>query len=171
MRTPTADLNWERSVGRSMPAATGRRLRALGVLALMSVSTASAQIGLASGASQATLVVRSAPRASALEVGSIHRTGRNGDLTHATMDLQLSAISPYRLVIRGVPGATGGQVWVQAVDGTYHQVVAGSSVTVAHGAHAPAHSRRQVKFQFDRGVPSALSKLPVRYELVMVPKI
>lgn len=158
-------------MGRSMLMATGRRLGALGVLALMSVSTAWAQVGLASGVSQVTLVVRSAPRASALAVGSIHRTGRQGDMTHATMDLQLSASSPYRLVVRGVLGATGGQVWVQSVDGTYHQVVAGSSVTVAHGSRAPAHFRRQVKFQFDRGVPSALSKLPVRYELVMVPKI
>ena len=158
-------------MGRSKLAATGWRLGALGVLALLSVSTASAQAGLASSVSQVTLVVRSAPRASALAVGSVRRTGRHGDLTDATMDIQLSANSPYRLVVRGVPGAAKGQVWVQSVDGTYHPVVAGSSVTVAHGSHAPAQSRRQVKFQFDRGVPAPLSKLPVRYELVMVPRI
>jgi len=171
MRKPNADLNLERGVDRSVLVAMSRGLGALGVMALMGVSTARAQVGLASSVSQVALVVRSAPRASALGVSSVHRAARHGELTAVTVDIRLSANSPYRLVVRGVSGATSGQVWVQSVDGEYRRVVAGSSVTVARGSHASAQSRRKVEFQFHRAAPGTLGKLPVRYEIVVEPTI
>ena len=159
-------------MNRSVLAAMGRGLGALSVMALMGVSTARAQIGLASSASQVGLVVRSAPRASALAVGSVHRTGRHGELTDATMDIQLSANSPYRLVVRGVSGTANRQIWVQSVEGEYRPVVEGSSVIVAWGSSASAQSRRQIRFQIDRTAPGTVGELlPVRYELVMEPTI
>ena len=76
----------------------GRRLAALGILALVSPAVLHVQAGLASSATGITLIARVAPRASISGPGPTRETARLGSLKEKTVKVRLSANTAYRLV-------------------------------------------------------------------------
>ena len=171
IRGAKAPAHWrhvsiERAVGR------GRQgLTTLAILALTSASSLEAQVGFSSSIAQVALVARSAPRASMQAVSRVRETDHQGQMQNAAVSVRLSANSSYRLVVRGISAQPTSRVWVRTVDGDYQEVVAGSSVTVARGAHSAGQLDREVSYRIESDAVDGPLELPVRYEIVMDPAI
>lgn len=146
-------------------------LATLALLALAGASSLEAQVGLSSGAAQVALVARSAPQASMHAVSRARETDRQGQMQNAAVSVRFSANSSYRLVVRGISAQPTSRVWVRAVDGSYQEVVAGSSVTVARGENSASQFDREVSYRIESGAVDGSVDLPVRYELVVDPTI
>ncbi len=149
----------------------GRWLTALSAIALPIPGNAQAQVGLSSGVGQVTLVARSSPRASLHSVGPIVEIGRRGALKEATVGLRLSANSAYRLRVHRTSGHSRSRLWVHAVDGSYHELRAGSPVTVGRSSHASGDSESTVRYWLESPARGRATVLPVRYEIVVEPTI
>ena len=149
----------------------GRWLTALSVVALTLPGTAQAQVGLSSGVAQVTLVARSSPRAALQSVRTIAVTGRQGAFKEAAVGLRLSANSAYRLRVHRTSGHSRARLWVRAVDGSYHELRAGSPVTVGRGSHASGDSESTVRYRLETTAQDRAIVLPVRYEIAVDPMI
>jgi hypothetical protein len=146
-------------------------LHTLGWLLLTAciASPAVAQIGIQSGVARVTLVARSEPHGSIQAVAPARQTTAFGGIVGGSMLVRFSANSGYRLVVRST-GAPGSRVWVQDVNGAYHELTNGSAITVARDNHCAGASEREVHYRMEPSEgPSA--EIPVRYELAINPSI
>ena len=148
-----------------------RLLITTGTLASGIPFSLAAQVGLSSGGAQVALMVRAAPNASMPAVRYIGVSSRRSDIREAAVKVRFSSNGSYRLVVRGVAGRSQGRVWVRSARGDYQEVLAGSSVTVARGAHTPGPTEREVSYRMESKAAAQPLSLPVRYELVIVPSI
>lgn len=155
----------------------GRRLAALGILAVAGPATAYAQVGLASGGAQIALIARVAPGASINGVSQLRETGRQGGLTEGTVRVRLSANTGYRLVVVGTAPVSSqaqpaSRLWVRDENGRFEEVSSGTAVTVVRGQRAVAGWEPEVSFRSEASESIADSDmLPVRYEIRMDPAI
>jgi hypothetical protein len=166
IRVPCETLSLENFVGASRRARV-RILAALGVvLALPGV--AESQVGITSGVTQIALVAHVAARGSIQEVSAERETGRIGSVREASVTVRVAANTGYQLVVRGTAQTTS-RIWVRGVNGEFQELTAGSSVTVARGAHAAGQWEREVQFRIESA--GDLNNLPVRYEIVVNPTL
>jgi len=163
----------------------GRRLVALGILAMAAPAALQAQVGLASGSARITLIARAAPRASVngvspfapLRAGPAQETARQGTLREGTVKVRLAANTGYRLVVVGTaPVSSNDQsasrLWVRAENGRFEELKSGTAVTVVRGHHADAASEPEVSFRSETSASgSHTDALPVRYEIRIEPTI
>jgi hypothetical protein len=149
--------------------ASARVCKLLVAMALLSPSVGTglqAQVGLSSGVSQISLMVR-APSHAAMPAVSVHRQiGRRGDLREAALRIHLLANSSYRLVARGNVGSTS-RVWVQVANDDYQELIPGKSVALPGTRRGS--SEREIHYLTDGGTSSA--ELPLHFELVVDPII
>ena len=156
---------------RAVLATIGRWLTALSVITLAIPGNAQAQVGLKSGVAQVTLVAHSSPRAALHPVGPVVEIGRRGAFKEATVGLRLSTNSAYRLRVHRTGGPSRARLWVHAVDGSYHELRAGSPVTVGRASHASGDSESTVRYRLETPARGRAIVLPVRYEVVVEPTI
>lgn len=149
----------------------GKTLLSIGTVASGLSSDLAAQVGLPSDIAQVTLVARSAPRASLPAVGPVGVRVSHGAIREAAVKVSFSTNTSYHLVVRGVAAGSKGRLWVRAARGDYREVLAGSSVTVARGAHSSGSAEREVSYRFESDATHQPLSLPVRYEIVVVPAI
>ena len=155
----------------------GRRLAALGILAVAGPATTQAQIGLASGGAQIALIARVAPGASINGISEIRETARQGTVSEGTVKVRLSANTGYRLVVVGTASVSSkaqpaSRLWVRAENGRFEEVSSGAAVTVVRGQHAVAGWEPEVSFRSE--TPESVvgsDVLPVRYEIRVDPTI
>lgn len=155
----------------------GRRLAALGILAVAGPAILQAQVGLASGAAHIELIVRVPPRATISGVGSVRETARRGNWREETVKVRLAANTGYRLVVVGTApvssqAESSPRLWVRAENGRFEEVRSGAAVTVIRGRHAVAEWEPEVSFR--REAPESVEgpqALPVRYEVRIDPAI
>jgi hypothetical protein len=144
-----------------------RTMAALGVvLALPGV--AQSQVGISSNVAQIALVAHVAPRGSIQGVSAERETGRMGSVREASVMVRVAANTGYQLVVRGTPVADS-HIWVRGANGEFQELTAGSSVTVARGAHAAGEWDREVQYRIESA--GDLNSLPVRYELAINPTL
>ena len=148
-----------------------RLLITTGALASTIPLCLAAQVGLSSGAAQVSLMVRAAPHASMPAVRYVGVSSRHSGIREAAVKVRFSSNGSYRLVVRGVAGRSQGRVWVRSARGDYQEVLAGSSVMVARGAHSAGPAEREVSYRIESNAAAQPLSLPVRYELVIVPSI
>jgi hypothetical protein len=130
---------------------------------------AEAQVGLSSGMAQVALVARIAPRGSIQGVSAQRETGRVGTLREASVTVRMSANTGYQLMVRGT-GAPTSRIWVQAANGEFQELTAGSSVTVAQDTHRAGQWEREVRYRIEaQDSEDNGSALPVRYEIAINP--
>jgi hypothetical protein len=166
IRVPSETLSLENFVG-ALRRAMVRILAALGVvLALPGV--AESQVGITSGVTQIALVAHVAPRGSIQAVSAERETSRMGSVREASVSVRVTANTGYQLVVRGT-AVTTSRIWVRGVNGEFQELTAGSSVTVARGAHAAGLWEREVQYRMESAVD--LNSLPVRYEIVINPTL
>ena len=155
----------------------GRRLVALGILAVAGPATLAAQVGLASGSARITLIARVAPRASVNGVSQAQETARQGTLREGTVKVRLAANTGYRLVVVGTaPVSSNDQsasrLWVRAENGRFEELRSGGSVTVAHELRSAGEWEREVSYRTESSeISGSAQALPVRYELRVEPTI
>jgi len=155
----------------------GRRLAALGILAVAGPAAVQAQVGLTSGTVQVALIARVAPRASVNGVGVLRETARAGLFSEGTVKVGLSANTGYHLVVVGTAPVgsrtdAASRLWVRAQDGRFEEIKPGAAVTVLRGHHAIAGSEPEVSFRSQTSASGEGSQaLPVRYEIRIDPTI
>jgi hypothetical protein len=125
-----------------------------------------AQVGLSSGVTRVSLVVRAPSRANMPRVSAYSEIGRRGDLREAAVRIHLLANSGYRLVARGNAGSAS-RVWIHVADDDYQELIPGKSVTLP-GARRGS-SEREIRYLTDGSTSSA--DLPLHFELVVDPII
>lgn len=132
-----------------------------------------AQAGLGSNPTQIALVARVSPRASIQRVGPVTVTARRGDMREASLWVRLFTNTGYRLVVVGTSGSNGASslTWVRGMDGEFHPVIPGSSLTVAKDDHASGQREHEVTFRSEASIEGGRELLPVRYEIVVNPII
>lgn len=129
---------------------------------------AQGQVGITSGLTQVALVAHVAPRGSIQGVSAERETSRMGALREASVTVRMSANTGYRLIVRSA-GASTSRIWVRSVTGEFQELTAGSSVTVARGAHTAGQSEREIQYRIESGGNS--NSLPVRYEIAISPQL
>ena len=135
------------------------------------------QVGLAPGEARVALVAV-APAHASLDTASPPREGASlGSLREGSVTVRLSCNNGYRLMVRriGNSASTGGaasRVWVRSVDGQFHELTPGSSVTIADQPPAE-EDEREVFYRIEDlpKSPSTLQDLPVHYDLAVKPVI
>ena len=130
-----------------------------------------AQIGLTSGMAQVALVARIAPRGSIQGVSGQRETRRVGTIREASVTVRMSANTGYQLMVKGT-GTSTSRIWVQATNGEFQELTAGSSVTVARDTHCAGQWEREVHYRIE--APESTTDqtvLPVRYEIAINPVI
>ena len=149
--------------------ASVRVCRLLAAIALMSPLVGAdlqAQVGLSSGVTRVSLVVRAPSYATLPGVSAPREIGRRGDLREAAVRIHLLANSGYRLVARGNAGSAS-RVWIQVADDDYQELTPGRSVTLP--GERRGSSDREVRYLTDGSTSSA--ELPLHFELVIDPII
>jgi hypothetical protein len=127
-----------------------------------------AQVGLTSGLARVTLV---ASTAQAGAIQSVSRVSGGANAPHdATLAVRMSANTGYSLMVRAVPTARTGRVWVRTLTGEFQELKPGSSVTVAREAQSAGTLEQQVHYRLDSPASEA-ADLPVRLELRLDPVI
>ena len=155
----------------------GRRLAALGILALAGPAALQAQVGLASGAGGIALVARVPSRASINGVRSTGEIARRGALREGTVKVRLSANTGYRLVVVGTapvspPAEPVSRLWVRDENGRFEELRSGAAVTVVRGHHAGGGWEPEVSFRSEASESGeGPHLLPVRYEVRIDPTI
>ena len=155
----------------------GRRLVALGILAVAGPAALQAQVGLASGAAHLTLIARVPSRASINGVSPTRETARRGTLREGTVKVRLSANTGYRLVVVGTAPVSSrtepaSRLWVRAENGRFEELRSGAAVTVLRGHHAVAEWEAEVSFRSEASESiEGPQVLPVRYEVRIDPAI
>jgi hypothetical protein len=153
---------------RQLVGQTVRTFAAIGMAVLATPRVAESQIGLASGLTQVTLVAHIPPRGSIQGVSAERETARLGSVREASVMVRVAANTGYQLVVRGTPVAAS-RIWVRGVNGEFQELTAGSSVTVARGAHAAGQWDREVQYRIESA--GDLNSLPVRYEIALNPQL
>lgn len=156
-----------RSIGLGM-SHTRRTSVLLAVTLFAAAGSASAQVGLSSGAQRVALLVRVPARASLQEVVPLQEKAR-GSIRETSVRVRLAANTGYRLIVRAAQ-PTGSRLMVRAADGQFHELVAGTPVTVARHAPGTGEQDQEVHYRIesaDARVPQA--PLPVRYEVAVDP--
>ncbi len=155
----------------------GRRLAALGILAVAGPATIQAQVGLASGAAQIALIARVSPGASITGVSHTRETARRGTLREGTVRVRLSANTGYRLVVVGTapvssPAEPASRLWVRDENGRFEELRSGAAVTVVRGHHLGGGWEPEVSFRSEASESGEVPHvLPVRYEVRIDPTI
>lgn len=155
----------------------GRRLAALGILAVAGPATIQAQVGLASGGAQIALIARVAPGASINGVSQTRETARRGTLSEGTVKVRLSANTAYRLVVVGTAPVSSqaepaSRLWVRADNGRFEELRSGTAVTVVRGHHPTGEWEPEVSFRSEAShTDEGPQVLPVRYEIRIDPVI
>jgi hypothetical protein len=136
---------------------------------------AEAQVGLASRPSQVALIAR-VPAGASLQADSPRLLGNEGSVRTAKVSVRLISTSGYRLLVHGTAhqGDTrsdrSGRIWVQGVDGLFHELQENSPVTVARDRNRAGEFQQEVVFHLENSGPAAeMTSLPVRYEIVVNP--
>lgn len=147
-------------------------LSSLGIAALFTASALQAQIGLASAPARITLVVHSEPRAMISSVGAPALQSSEGALRELSVPVKLSANTGYRLLVVGsYPGGNGARISVRAEDGEFQALQPGRPVPVARGNHTGGEIAVEVFYRVESGGMDDAGTLPVRYEIVMAPRL
>ena len=144
---------------------------------LVPAERAEAQVGLASRESRVSLVARVPSGASM--VASLPRVlGERGAVSEASVTVRLAGNSGYRLLVhRTAPqraAGTGnrGRIWVQGLDGTFHELQENSPVTVALDQSHTGELERDIVYRFETSGPAdGMVSLPVRYEIAVNPTL
>jgi hypothetical protein len=144
----------------------GRMLVAAAGLALP--QAAQCQVGITSGLIQIGLVAHVAPRASIQALSATRETGRVSGLRATSATVRIAANTGYRLVVRAA-GVPTSRIWVRAASGEFQELTAGSSITVARGAHTAGQVEREVQYRLDSA--GGETSLPVRYEIAISPQL
>ena len=144
-----------------------RMVAALG-LVLALPGAAQSQVGISSGVAQIALVAHIAPRGSIQGVSAERETGRMGSVREASVMVRIAANTGYQLMVRGTAVADS-RIWVRGVNGEFQELTAGSSVTVARGAHAAGEWDREVQYRIESA--GDLNSLPIRYEIAIDPTL
>jgi hypothetical protein len=133
--------------------------------AFLTVSAqASAQIGLASGAQNVTLMVRVPEQASLEQLGSRIESSQDG-----SVQLRLAGSSGYRLVVRGV-GPEASRLSVRSEDGSFQRLVGGAPITLARYPSGQGDVEYDVQYRTEKlGDSPGATQLPVRYDLIVDP--
>jgi hypothetical protein len=94
-------------------------------------------------------------------------------MREASLQVRLSTNTGYRLVVVGTYSSSGPSTltWVRGMDGEFHRVTPGSSVTVAKDGQAAGQREHEVSFRSEAGIDGGLEPLPVRCEIVVDPTI
>jgi hypothetical protein len=153
-------------VGAAWRAVTRTLLTLAVVLPLPRV--AQSQVGITSRLTQVALVAHVAPRGSIQAVSATRETGRVGGLRATSATVSISANTGYRLVVRAA-GVPTSRIWVRAVSGEFQELTAGSSITVARGAHTAGQTEREVQYRLESA--GSETSLPVRYEIAISPQL
>ncbi len=149
--------------------ASVRVCRLLVAMALMSPPVGAglqAQVGLSSGVTQVSLVVRVPSQATMPAVSAQREIGRRGELREAAVRIHLQANSGYRLRARGNSGSTS-RVWIHVANDDYQELIPGRTVTLPPDRHDS--SEREVRYLTDGSTSAA--GLPVHFDLVIDPVI
>jgi hypothetical protein len=132
--------------------------------------SASAQVGLSSGTQRVALLARVPARASFQEVISLQEKASSA-LRETSVRVRLAANTGYRLIVRGAQ-PTGARLWVRAADGRFHELVAGTPVTVARNANGTGDWEQEVHYRIQSEVArQPQAPLPVRYEVAVDPAL
>ena len=157
---------------------TARRPRWAGVLGVLNAglmclgpSPAAAQVGLTSAVGSITLVAHVDPQGSISSVTPLRPTSQTGLLMEAVTTVRLSSNAGYRLIVRGLEGASS-RVWVRSSTGEFVRLTAGASVLVAGAPRGSKETLQDVYFRLEAPVGGGtLPPLPVGYELAIDPTI
>jgi hypothetical protein len=85
--------------------------------------------------------------------------------------VRLAANTGYRLIVRGAQ-PTGARLWVRAADGRFHELVAGTPITVARNATGTGDCEQQVHYRMESdNAGLSPAPLPVRYEVAVDPTL
>jgi hypothetical protein len=131
-----------------------------------------AQVGLTSGLAQVELVARVAPRGSIDRVGPALEVGRQGTIHEVSVSVGVAANTGFRLVVLRTDVEAPGQaasLWVRSVDGAFEPLGAGRGVVVWREGDAPGQWEREVHYKMEAA--DSLGSLPVRYEIVIDPRL
>jgi uncharacterized protein (DUF2235 family) len=129
--------------------------------------SAHAQVGLTSGLARVTLVARSALEGA---VQSVSTVSGGANVPHdASLAIRMTANAGYSLVVRGVPSANTGRIWVRASTGEFQELKPGASVTVAREAQSTGTWEQQVHYRVDSTPGAKAGDVPVRLELRLDP--
>jgi hypothetical protein len=129
-----------------------------------------AQIGLSSGLAQVAMKVTSPVRAALQPSGPLSAIRLEAD-GGTTVRLHLSANSAFRMVVHRTDHESSLRLLVQAADGGYQELRAGSPVVVQRATHAGDDAENGVRFRWEKRADPLPVVLPVRYELVVDPTI
>jgi hypothetical protein len=137
---------------------------------LAAAQGASAQVGLSSGIQQITLLARVPVRASLQEVIPLEDKA-SGSIRETSVRVRLAASAGCRLMVRGVQ-PTAARIWVRAADGRFHELVAGTPVTVARNATGNGDWVQEIHYRTEReDARGTQAPLRVRYEVVVDPAL
>lgn len=153
--------------------ASGKGFAALAFAGVALSPPLQAQAGLGSNPTQIALVARVSPRASIQRVGPVTVTARRGDMREASLWVRLSTNTGYRVVVVGTSSSSdrSSLTWVRGLDGEFHPVIPGSSLTVAKNGQAAGQREHEVSFRSEAGIDGSLEPMPVRCEIVVDPTI
>jgi hypothetical protein len=145
------------------------RTAIIGIALASLAGRADAQVGLTSGTARVTLVARTAQEGS---IQSVSRVSGGENAPYAsTLAVRMSANTGYRLMVRAVPSAATGRIWVRTSTGEFQELQPGSSVTVAREAESAGASEQQVQYRIDSPPGAQAGDVPVRLELRLDPVI
>jgi hypothetical protein len=145
---------------------------------LTSASVAEAQVGLASRESRVTLIAHIGSGAAMPVVGSPRVLAVRGSVLELAVTVRLSSKGGYRLLVHGTAGQRqpspqiSPRIWVQGIDGNFHELREGTAVTVAHDERPAGELDREVRYRLEHSnTSSETATLPVRYEIAVKPVI
>ena len=142
----------------------------LAVILLAAAQSGSAQVGLASGTQQVALVARVPARAALQEVISL-RDKVSGSIRETSVRVRLAANTGYSLIVRHAQ-TSGSRLWVRTDDGRFHELVAGTPITVARNAPGNEECEQEVQYRLEsEDARVTQAPLPVRYEVVVDPAL
>jgi hypothetical protein len=125
-----------------------------------------AQVGLSSGVTRVSLLVRAPSYATMPAVSAQREIGRHGNLKETAVRIGLLSNSGYRLVARSDAGSTS-RIWIHVAEDDYRELAPGKSVTLP--GERRGRSEHEVRYLTDGSTSS--SELPLRFELVIDPII
>ena len=111
-------------------------------------------------------------------VGSPRVLAARDSVLDLAVTVRLSTNGGYRLLVHGTAGQRqpssriSPRIWVQGLDGNFHEVREGTAVTVAHDQRHAGELDREVRYRVEHSNTSSdTAGLPVRYEIAVKPVI
>ncbi len=162
----------------TLPAERVRMAALVIAIFLTSAPTSEAQVGLASRESRVTLIAHIPSAAEMPLVGPPRVLAVRDSVLELAVTVRLSSKGGYRLLVHGNAGQRqpssriSRRIWVQGVDGNFHELQEGTAVTVAHDGRPAGELDREVRYRLEHSnTSSETAPLPLRYEIAVKPVI